>query len=245
MGSGTSIPETGAEDALESGPGLNAEHVGAYLRAHPDFLREHPDVLDALAPPERGDGGAVVDLQSVMLQRRRGEIEDLKDCARTIIETTRNNMSTQSRTHAAVLGLLAAENFEELLRVVSDDLPMLLQVDVCMLNFELHAPPPAVLTNAGARMLPPGAVDALIEEARTTRLISEITDDGTLFGAGAGVVRSAALARIDPGYGQPPGLLCLGAREPLFHANQGTELLAFLTGVVEHCASRWMTQGAD
>lgn len=233
--------EMRVQDALAREPQITSDLVASWLRQNPEFLRQNPGVLDALAPPDRG-GEGVVDLQSAMLQRRQGEIDDLKDCARTVIETSRSNMSIQSRTHAAVLGLLAAEDFDHLLHVVTDELPMVLDVDVCTIGFELQGPPPPILVSSNVRLLPPGTVDALIDTARTTRLIAEIVDDGTLFGAGAGVVRSAALARIDPGDDVPVGLLCLGSRDDLFYPGQGTELLTFLTHVVEHCVHRWMVQ---
>lgn len=234
--------EARVQEALAKEPDVTPDLVAAYLRQNPAFLQQNPGLLDAMDAPDRGTGDGVVDLQTAMLSRRQGEIEDLKDCARTVIETSRTNMSVQSRTHAAVLGLLAAEDFDHLLHVITDELPMVLDVDVCTLGFELLGPPTPMLVSSNVRLLPPGTVDALIDTARTTRLIAEIVDDGTLFGAGSGVVRSAALTRIDPGDDVPVGLLCIGSRDDLFYPGQGTELLTFLTHVVEHCVHRWMVQ---
>ena len=88
--------------------GLGEDRVGAYLLEHPDFLVRHPHVLKAMTVPSRASGDGVVDMQHFMLERLREEIGDLRDCAQDVIETSRYNMSVQTRTHAAVLALLAA-----------------------------------------------------------------------------------------------------------------------------------------
>ena len=45
---------------------LTAERVAEYLRAHPDFLIAHPDLLEVLYTPEQA-GGNVVDFQHAMV----------------------------------------------------------------------------------------------------------------------------------------------------------------------------------
>ena len=87
---------------------LTAEQVETYLRQNPGFLTERPDLIAVLAPPSRWDGGSVVDLQSVMVQRLREESRDLRDAANLLISTTRSNMIVQTRTHAAVMAMLGA-----------------------------------------------------------------------------------------------------------------------------------------
>ena len=73
---------------------------------------------------------------------------------------------------------------------------------------------------------------------QNVRLMKTIRDNGTLFGAAAGLVRSAALARLRPGKRMPAGLLAFGSRGATFRPNQGTELIHFLTRVLESCLHR-------
>ena len=68
------------------------EQVETYLKNHPDFLTQHQSLLDLMTPPMRWSGDKVVDLQSYMLDRLRGEQDDLKDAANLLISTTRANM---------------------------------------------------------------------------------------------------------------------------------------------------------
>jgi len=217
---------------------VNADQVARYLARHPDFFEAHGHLLLAMAAPGRWTEG-VVDIQKVMLDRRIEEITELRNCAIEVIETSRNNMTVQTRTHAAVLALLAANSFEHLLRVVQEDVPLLLDIDVAVLAFEAGDRPLAELVTLETRYLKTGAVDEVIGAEKDVRLVRDIRDDGTLFGGAAGLVRSAALARLRPDRVLPPGLLALGSRSGTFHPGQGTELVHFLARVVEACVGRW------
>ena len=88
----------------------------------------------------------------------------------------------------------------------------------------------------------PGPVIALDGEDRF-RFANPAAEQ--FFGAGAGLVRSAALARVHPGATTPPGLLALGARQATaFHPGLGSDLVAFLAGVIEPCLHKWLEEPA-
>ncbi len=215
--------------------GLKAGDVVRFLQDNPDFFLGREALLEAMTPPKRWTGDGVVDMQKYVLDRLRGEIDALRRDALEVIETSRGNMSSQSRVHAAALALIEAPDFDGLAHVIADDLPLLLDVDVATLGFEpagRSAPmPPA----APLREFKPGTVDAVFGPDRQVLLLGELGDDGTLFGAAAGLVRSAALARLRPGPTTPTGILALGSRDTTFQPGQGTELVVFLARVVETC----------
>ena len=98
---------------------ISEKQVEAYLKEHPDFLTQHESLLDFLTPPMRWSGDKVVDLQSYMLDKLRGEQDDLKDAANLLINTTRENMLIQTRTHAGVIAMLEASTLENLIHVIS------------------------------------------------------------------------------------------------------------------------------
>ncbi|MSO85523.1 MAG: DUF484 family protein [Rhodospirillales bacterium] len=226
------------EAADEARKDLSAEQVADYLARHPEFFTANGHLLAAMAAPGRWAEG-VVDIQQVMLDRRLEEIEELRNCAVEVIETSRTNMTVQTRTHAAVLALLSAITFEQLLRVVQEDVPLLLDIDVALLAFEAGDRPLAELVASETRYLKTGAVDETIGADKEVRLIRDVRDDGTLFGAAAGLVRSAALVRLRPSRTTTAGLLALGSRGVTFHPGQGTELLQFLARALESCVQRW------
>jgi uncharacterized protein YigA (DUF484 family) len=210
--------------------------VEAYLEAHPDFLVRHPDLALKLVPPSRFSGGPMVDLQQYMIGRLRDELDEMRGCAQHLITTSRSNMSTQARTHEAALAALTAGSLETLGRVVAEDFPTLLDVDIAVIGFQTGEQEPRTLP--GLPTLPNGLVDDILG-ASDVLLRAEADGDPAIFGDGAGVVRSFALVRLAPKPGQP-GLLSLGSRnERAFHSCQGTELLAFLARVIEDCVTRW------
>jgi hypothetical protein len=230
------VAETGAEPAGE-GAAVTDDQVAEYLRLHPDFLALRPELFREMTPPARWSGESVVDMQRFMVETLRGELDGLRDTTHEVIETSRSNMAFQSRTHDAVLALLSAGDIQELVETVTDELPVLLDVDMAVVGFEPMES--LALACADIGRLDDGEVDRLIGVGRDVALIRAMTDDGTIFAGGAGLARSAALARLRPGAALPTGLLALGLRrEGAFHPGQGTELLRFLARVVERCLRR-------
>jgi uncharacterized protein YigA (DUF484 family) len=226
-------------------PELAAADVAAFLRRHPDFLTNRPDLVAILTPPAREMGDGVVDLQRFMLERMRTDVARLKLVQRKLIATSRANLQNQSRVHGAVLAILAATTFEHLIAVVTEELTLLLDIDAVGLCVEAtqgkRAPKHPVLTT-GVQVLEAGAVDELLGSAHDVLLRSDVVGDPALFGAAAaGLVRSDALVRLRVSSAAPVGLLALGARKPgVFHPGQGTELLTFLAQVIEHSIRAWL-----
>ena len=234
-------PVTAAEDATE--PELDEAAVLDFLARHPDFLARHPDLVAGMAAPGRWSGDGVVDMQQFLINRRESEMNELRDAAEHVIETSRTNMSVQTRTHGAVLSLLNARQWDDLIRVVTQDWPLLLDVDAVSLGFEITSGPDERLMQNDVGRLAPHYVDTVLDGDAEVRLFRRIEDDGTLFAAAAGLVNSAAIARIHAGPGWPAGLLALGARGEVFQPGQGTELISFLSRVLEACLARVLEDG--
>jgi hypothetical protein len=183
-------------------------------------------------------------MQHFLADRQRGEIDDLRNCAQEVIETSRSNMSVQTRTHASVLALMSATDVAQLLRVVSDDLPLLLDVDVVVIGLEPSAGDTGVIQTATSEVLqlPEGGVDRMIGADENVCLLRGMEDEKEyaemLFGAASGLVRTAALVRLRAGSGVPEGILALGSRGDTFSPGQGTELAGFLARALELCLYR-------
>ncbi len=212
------------------------EQVVAHLRAHPDFLVRHPELVTKLVPPSRFQAGPLVDLQQYMIGRLHDELDQMRGCAEHLITTSRSNMSTQTRTHEAALAVLDAGGISGLIRVIAEDFPALLDVDLATIGFETGGR--AAFLMPGVRALPDGVLDQVMGLS-DVMLRASAAGDPIIFGDGAGLVSSFALVRLDP-KDFAPGLLALGSRnERAFHSSQGTELLAFLARVMEDCIRRW------
>ncbi|HZT52474.1 MAG TPA: DUF484 family protein [Stellaceae bacterium] len=220
---------------------VSTAEVVAYLHQHPDFLVEHGDLLDVLTPPTMRRGERVVDMQHFMLERQRSEIARLKSQQKSLIATTRANVASQNRVHAAVLALLAASSFEQLIQIVTTDLAVLLDADVVTIGVERMGNARPRLSHHGVQILESGTVDAVLGPDRDVVLQSDTAGDAKLFGDGAGLVRSAALLRLSVSAAAPMGLLCIGTRRAgKFHPGQGTELLAFLARALGITIAAWL-----
>ena len=231
--------------ADDSGAALTPAAVIAWLRRHPDFLANHPELLEFLTPPAAHQGGGVVDLQKFMLQRLQGENARLYDAADELITAGRSNMSAQGMTHRAVLALLDATSLEHLVHIATQDCPELLDVDVITLSIECSEPLPRHLVTGGVFAIRPGDVDALVGEGREVNLRPASRDGEAIFGPATDLVKSDALARLSLGTDGPLGVLALGCREPAkFAPGQGTELLAFFARAVQAALRQWLSQPA-
>src|SRR5690349_2783376 len=174
---------------------VTADDVAAWLREHPDFLAQHSDLVQHLTPPALARGHGVVDFQYFMVERLRGEVGRLKDQQRELISTTRANLNNQNRIHAAVLFLLDARDFEHLIQTITTDLALLLGLDVSCLIVGSNGGDIPRVRRSGGRVVEPGTIGRWLGK-REVLLRSDIAGDPEIYGAGAGLVRSEALIRI-------------------------------------------------
>ena len=220
---------------------VSSDQVAAYLRRHPDFLARHPDLLDVLTLPTRDRGKDVIDLQQFMVERLRRENAELSELRNDLVATGRSNLAIQSRVHQAILALLRAGSFEEFVETITTDLAVILDLDVVTIGVERAIEGAGWKPVAGVYFLKAGSIDSLLGRAANLLLREDIAGDPAIFDGAAGLVRSDALIRLAIGDKAPPALLALGSRQAgTFHAGQGTELLSFLSQVLEVSFRAWL-----
>ena len=241
-----SVPEAAAPAPVPDGlSGPEGEIAGRdivqYLRRHPDFLERHPEAVRLLRAPSREMDGEVSDFQHFLIERLRRDLARVNVEHKTLIAASRGTLASQGRVHKAVLAILAATSFEQLLQTVTTDLAVLLDVDIVTIGVESSAAPAGKLTLHGIRLLKAGAVDALLGPERMLLLRANAPGEEVLFGAAAGLVRSQVLLRLSFGRNAPVGLLCIGTRQPgRFHPGLGTELLGFLGRTLGITIAQWL-----
>ena len=224
-----------------AGDPVSAAQVADYLRRHPDFFGQDPELLDVIQPPARDRGEGVVDLQQYMVEHLRGALAELSAARDALVVTGRNNLSAQARVHKAVLALLSAKKFEHFIEILTTDVAVILDLDLVTVGVEQNGQDSARAQSAGVYRLEPGTVDRLIGPGQTVALHAHVDGDPEIFGPGAGLVASDALLRLSISGTTPTALLALGSRQPeQFHSGQGTELLSFLARVVESCIRGWL-----
>jgi uncharacterized protein YigA (DUF484 family) len=221
-------------------PDLDADDVIAWLKKNPDFLARNPDVIDLLLPPKHNNGRKVADFQSYMIERLKADKAEAVVMTREVVETARNNMNSQTRIHKAILHLLEADSFDDFIQTITNDLSAHLNVDITTLVVEADGRDiPHIHTN-GIRIIPEGTIDQWMQGKNILQQ-SDIAGIEVIYGAGATLVKSQALVRVDISMRTPPAIIAFGSRDPnFFHPSQGTELVSFLARVVERQFRSWL-----
>ncbi|WP_343560551.1 DUF484 family protein [Kiloniella sp. b19] len=222
---------------------VSPQDVLAFLQRNPDFLIAHPDLLLKLDLPGRsqedrqgkGSDLALVDFQTVRIERLKHEIALLQKERDLVISRSHHNKLTQDRAHRAVLALMQTQSLEDFFVCLSEDLPLLLSMDTVVIASEEPSAPGGVVP------LPEGAINGLLGSNRSLSLHNDIDGSPLLYGRDAPLVHSEALVRLSPSAGAGATLLAFGSfQSDQFHPEQGTELLRFLTLIVECCLHRWL-----
>ncbi|MFM7610108.1 MAG: hypothetical protein ACKO9A_14730, partial [Alphaproteobacteria bacterium] len=94
----------------------------AFLRAHPGFLAERPELYRALAPPRRVHGDGLTDHMAAMLGAERERANAL--------DAERAGLGLVSRVRLAVLALMRSDDAPE---TVAQEWPNLLGLESCTL----------------------------------------------------------------------------------------------------------------
>ena len=98
------------------------EAVAAFLRAHPDFLAERPDLFRVLSPPRRFHGEALADHMSAMLAAERRRVRSLEAEVDAAVTAGRAGYGLTIRVRLAVLALMRST---DVIETVTQELPAL------------------------------------------------------------------------------------------------------------------------
>ncbi len=235
---------------MSSKPAMNDE-LRERIIAQPDVILEDQDLMRALiAANERAMGGNIVDLRGIAMDRLEARLARLEDTHRSVIAAAYENLSGTNQVHRAVLRMLDPVDFEDFLRDLGGEVAQILRVDSVKLVLESvqSADDPAVRRLGDVlSVAEPGFIEDYLTAGRpgptrqvTLRQISE--GEERVYGATGEYIRSEACLLLDFGRGRLPGMLVMGSEDPhQFSPQQGTDLLAFFTGVFERAMRRWLS----
>jgi uncharacterized protein len=222
---------------------VSAAQVKAYLARHPDFLLDHPELVEVLKAPKSELGSGVVDLQHFMVGGLQQQLRDMRGKYDDIVDFCRDNLSTQSQVHSAIISLVKTRNLDQLLQVLTADLVNLFDLDVVRIAMETdHAAmydtsyPDAHYS--GISFIDTGTVEAALGECDILMVgdcdEEHIAGFDEIFADCTALVKSCALLRLRLELVQKDVLLALGVRhKERFHPHQGMDLLNFLAHIVE------------
>ncbi|MBU2934848.1 MULTISPECIES: DUF484 family protein [Pacificibacter] len=227
-----------------------AEELREKIISEPDMILDDLDVMRALiAANEKSNGGNIVDLRGIAMDRLEDRLDRLEDTHRGVIAAAYENLAGTNQIHRAILRMMDPLDFETFLRDLGGEVADILRVDAVKLLLEtkvenedpvvrklgdvlVTAEPEFINTYLTlGRNIPPRDV--------TLRQITPDTD--IIYGDETGFIHSEACMKLNFGSGRLPGLLILGAEDPhMFKPTQGTDLLSFFAGVFEKTMRRWL-----
>ena len=223
---------------------LTAEQVLDWLKTHPDFVAEQSEMLSSLLPTQSEPDGKVLDLQGFMVGKLRSQIKEQRNEIADLVTSSRDNHSIQTQVHQAVLSLVATRNLEQLVDVLTTDLVSRFGVDVVRLGLESPVAEAYEVqyheqNYSGICFLPIGMTDDVLGRQKRARLVADVRKTpiigfDEIFAECSGIVRSAAMLRLQLPKTKRYGLIAFGVKEAgWFHPRQGVELLIFLARVLE------------
>jgi len=220
--------------------GLNAMEVASYLRRHPEFLKDFPDIALALQVPR--DQGASTSLASYQLEVLRDKNRDMDRRLHELIEIAAENEQLMVRVHSLTVGLMRERTLADSVRRVAAGLTEDFQTDlVRLVLFRADADLPAadwlVAQRDGAKSMPAFAEFLQRNEPLCGRLQPEKLD--ALFGDKAAEVRSAVIVPIDG-----VGMLAIGSHDAArFHPGMGTVFLKLIAEATAAAIARFPPGG--
>ncbi len=214
-----------------------ARVVAAYLKRHPEFLSEYPELAAKLTMPPREQGGAVASLAVYQMQSLRDKNAVLERRLAELIEIAAENEQLMERVHALTVALLRASTMEVTVRTV-----------IAKLSADFHSEQVRLLLFGDEPQLPradwlqqiPGGAAALPEFAEflhkgvpsSGRLSAEKL--ARLFGDAAGEIQSVAMMQLGD-----MGILAIGSMDAdRFQPGMGTLFLKMISATITAALAR-------
>jgi len=217
--------------------GLTAMEVASFLRRHPGFLGEFPDIALTLVVPR--EQGSTTSLASYQLEVLRDKNHELNQRLRDLIETAADNEQLVVRVHSLTVALMREKTLGDTARRVVAGLTEDFHTELVRLAL-FRAPSDGLPAADWLIAAPRGAEQwAPFDEflKRTEPLCGRLQPEKleTLFGAKSSEVKSAVLVPIDG-----IGMLAIGSSDAnRFHPGMGTVFLKLIAEAVAAAIERF------
>ena len=224
-------------------PQMSAEDIAEYLDRHPEFFREHPDLLGRLDIPH-ARGEQTISLVERQVSILREQNQKLRKQLHEMIEFARQNEELARRMHKLALTLMDAAESADMFATLYDNLKRNFHAD--QVSVRLFADPASPDNRCGAEFAG-GKTGA--RELFSTLLDSREPLCGRMkqqqqtfmFGAEGHEVASSVMVPLHgPGWN---GILAIGSFNPeRYQPGMGVELLANLGEVLSFILNPWIAE---
>lgn len=227
----------------ESNPNIlaiTAEEIADYLRNHPGFFNEHPDLLTEIKVPHvSGDAVSLVERQVSVL---RSENEQTRKKLHELIEIARQNEELARRLHQLSLTLMDESEPRDIFSTLYDNLARNFHAD--RVAVRLFCEPAFIDTYAGDEFAGKDVTEkslfkTIIEKREPLCGRMKLQQQVFLFGDDGNEIASAVMV---PLHGDDwGGILSIGSFDPdRFQPGMGVELLANLGEILSFILKPWI-----
>jgi uncharacterized protein YigA (DUF484 family) len=211
-----------------------ARVVAAYLKRHPEFLSEYPELAANLTMPR--EQGSVSSLAVYQLQSLRDKNAELERQLAELIEIAAENEKLMERVHALTVALLRANTMEVTARSV-----------IAKLSADFHTEQVRLMLFGSEPQLPradwlqqvsgPDALPEFSEFLHQNEPVSgrmSVEKLSRLFGPAAAQIHSVAMMRLGDA-----GILAIGSSDPdRFQPGMGTLFLKMISATITAALAR-------
>lgn len=213
---------------------LQAADVAAYLKRHPAFLNDYPDLAAQLTMPR--EQGAVASLASYQLQHLREKNTALEQRLAELVSIAADNEQLMQRVHDLNLAVLRADGVEAAVHNMADKLRADFHTE--QVRVLLFGQPVPLAPADWLRQEPDAAAFPEFGEflERNEPVSGRLSTDKLqhLFGEQAGEIHSAALIPLDGA-----GIVAIGSTdENRFQPGMGTLFLKMIAATVSAALTR-------
>lgn len=220
----------------------DADQVAAYLRRHPEFFNEHPELLMQLEIPH--DSGTAISLVERQMSILRAQNQKHQEKLRELIDIAVANEELAHRMHMLALTLMDAEQPAEIFATLYDSLRRNFHADFAVVR--LFAAP-AADEYAGDEFAGTDAVEyslfkSIIDNARPLCGQLKRQQQACLFGNDGDPITSGVMVPlIGEGWN---GIMAIGSCDPdRFQPGMGVDLLSNLGQILSIVLKRWVASG--
>jgi uncharacterized protein YigA (DUF484 family) len=226
----------------------SAEKILCFLQSHPNFISEHPELLEVLHLPHDQAGPAVslIERQVAKLRENNAALNQELD---TLIDVARENDALFDKTRRLTLSIMTASSMEQLTESVEQALRQDFDADASALT--LFTSNTAKETAGGAQTIRSASNIVPLTQAQQA-IKGIISSSGAicgsfrpqelafLFNDQASQITSAAVAPL--GEDSVIGVLAVGSQDPdRYHSTIGTVFLNYITEVLNIALPRLLS----
>jgi len=217
----------------------DAQAVVDYLQQHPDFFRQHEDLLLELSlPHQSGQAVSLLERQMTLFRERLAQKEKQLE---TLLDTARHNDAQLARVRRLVLSLLECQDLNELAATLAEQLSNTFGTSYSRL----------IITNpAHSQYINTSQLIVHSETAIEALIQAFLRNERTYCGGATaeqlellfdrGMLADGSVAIISLNEGGVTGYLLLGSENPdYFKAEMGTDFAQYVADVIVRLLS-WL-----